>query len=76
MHERDVTLAWRNLFQNKKVCKESVAQAEELLDGLSGESPLHLRLANELEELRELLDDSPKPVAPKKKPRATSTRKT
>jgi hypothetical protein len=76
VHERDVTLAWRNLFQNKKVSAESVAQAEQLLDGLSGESPLHLRLANELEELRGMVDGAPKPIAPKKKPRAVSTRKT
>jgi hypothetical protein len=50
--ERDVLLAWRGLFLGKEVTPESLDKAEELLDGLSGESPLHLRLANELAELK------------------------
>ena len=54
MDERDVIIAWRNLFQGKEIDRDALAKAEELLDGLSGESPLHLRLANELEELRKL----------------------
>jgi hypothetical protein len=52
--ERDVRNAWRNLFHGQEVTSESLAKAEALLDGLSGESPLHFRLAKELEELRKL----------------------
>lgn len=54
MDERDVRNAWRNLFHGQEVTSESLAKAEALLDGLSGESPLHFRLAKELEELRKL----------------------
>jgi hypothetical protein len=52
VNERDVLLSWRNLFLGKEVTAEAIAEAEELLDGLAGESPLHLRLGNELEELK------------------------
>ena len=55
MDEREVTIAWRNLFQGKEITQDVLAKAEALLDGFSGESPLHFRLANELEELRKLL---------------------
>ena len=54
MDERDVRNAWRNLFQGQEVTSDSLAKAEALLDGLSGESPLHFRLAKELEDLRKL----------------------
>jgi hypothetical protein len=52
--ERDVINSWRSLFHGKEVTTDSIAKAEALLDGLSGESPLHLRLAKELEELQKL----------------------
>jgi hypothetical protein len=54
LDEREVTFAWRTLFRGKEITPEALAQAEALLDGLSGESPLHLRLANELEELKKI----------------------
>jgi hypothetical protein len=54
MDEHYVTLAWRNLFRGQEITPEALAKAETLLDGLGGESPLHLRLTNELEELRKL----------------------
>lgn len=60
MDEREVNIAWRNLFWGKEVTSESLSQAEALLDGLSGESPLYLRLANELEELKRLSKTRPK----------------
>ena len=52
MNERDILIAWRNIFQADGVNEQSLAKAEDLLESLSGESPLHLRLANELEELK------------------------
>ncbi len=61
MDEREVLLAWRSLFVGKQATPETLAEAEALLDGLSGESPLHLRLAGELAELAK------GPPAPKKK---------
>jgi hypothetical protein len=54
LYERDVLNTWRNLFDGKEVTTESLAKAETLLDGLSGESPLQIRLAKELEEMRDL----------------------
>jgi hypothetical protein len=52
MDERDLLIAWRNIFQADGVNEESLAKAEVLLEESSGESPLHLRLATELEELK------------------------
>jgi hypothetical protein len=60
LDEREVTIAWRNLFHGKEMTSDSLAKAEALLDGLSGESPLYLRLTNELEELRELAKSTSK----------------
>lgn len=60
MDERGVTIAWRNLFQSHEITQETLAKAEALLDGVSGESPLYLRLASELEELRKLAKTSSK----------------
>jgi hypothetical protein len=54
LDERDVTLAWQSLFRGKEITRDALAKADALLDGLSGESPLHLRLANELGELKKL----------------------
>jgi hypothetical protein len=54
LDERDVTRAWQNLFKGKEVTPDALMKAEELLDGLSGESPLHLRFANELAELKKM----------------------
>jgi len=56
MDERDVLRIWREIFPNKDVTPEALAKADDLLDGLSGESPLHLRLAKELAELKKLPD--------------------
>ena len=51
MDEREVLNTWRHLFRDKQHTTEILVKAEELLAGLSGESPLHLRLAGELSEL-------------------------
>jgi hypothetical protein len=61
LDERDVLRKWRDVFRGNEVNAQTLAQAEALLEDLSGESPLHLRLANELEELKR------GPKAPKKK---------
>jgi hypothetical protein len=52
MDEREVLRAWRELFHNGKITSEILVQAEAFLEGLSGESPLRIRLAAELEELQ------------------------
>lgn len=52
MDERDVIRKWRDLFRGQGATPQTLVEAEELLDGLSGESPLHIRLAGELEELK------------------------
>jgi hypothetical protein len=45
---------WRKLFHDQEITSETMGKAERLLDGLSLESPLRLRLATELEEIRKL----------------------
>ena len=52
MDERDVMRKWRDLFQGQGATPQTLVADEEFLDGLSGESPLHLRLAGELDELK------------------------
>lgn len=52
MDERELLLAWRHLFRGQATTQETLAKAAELLESVSGESPLYLRLANELEELK------------------------
>ncbi len=53
MDEREITNAWRTLFRGGvEITPEELATAEAMLDGMSGESPLHIRLSNELEELK------------------------
>jgi hypothetical protein len=64
LDERDVTLAWRNLFHGKEITPESLVKAESILDGMNGESPLQLRLANELADLKKL-NQPPKPRSKK-----------
>ena len=64
MDEREVLRMWRTLFLGGEITPDKLASAEALLDGLSGESPLHLRLANELRELNKGA------APPKKKPAA------
>jgi hypothetical protein len=52
MDEREILRKWRDVFSGNEVSPETLAQAEALLEGLSGESPLQFRLASELKELK------------------------
>ena len=52
LNESDITMMWRKLFHGREITGETLAQAEALLDGLSPESPLRLRLTTELKEIR------------------------
>ena len=54
LDERDVLNKWRSLFTGKEITSDSLTKGSALLNGLSGESPLHLRLAKELEDIRKL----------------------
>jgi hypothetical protein len=45
---------WRNLFHGKEVTEKSLNEAEELLDDLSPESPLRVRLSTELAEIQKM----------------------
>jgi hypothetical protein len=49
--ERDVAMLWRKLLSGHDVTPEKVAEAQALLDGLSPENPLRMRLTRELDEL-------------------------
>jgi hypothetical protein len=50
--ERDVLNAWRTLFRGESPTTQTWATAESLLNRLNGESPIRIRLAAELDELR------------------------
>jgi len=54
LNERDVTTQWRRLFDGEKITGASLAKAEALLDSMNPESPLRMRLATELKEIRQL----------------------
>lgn len=52
--EAEVQRSFNQLFKGGERRPELFERAEELLDELRPESPLRLRLSNELEELRKL----------------------
>jgi hypothetical protein len=54
LNERDVTTLWRKRFQGQRTTPELLSEAEALLDRLSRESPLRVRRAKELEDIRKL----------------------
>jgi hypothetical protein len=54
LNERHITVQWRELFRGKGITSAVVSDAHVLLDSLSPESPLRIRLATELEEIKKL----------------------
>jgi hypothetical protein len=60
MNERDVTTRWRELFKGQAITPALLKQADALLSRLSCESPLRVRLAEELKEIRALPNNSKK----------------
>lgn len=58
MNERDVTSRWRELFKGQAVTPALLKQADALLGRLSSESPLRVRLAEELKDIRALPNNS------------------
>lgn len=61
LDERDATRMWQRLFRGQAVTSQTLAEAESVVDNLRPESPLRLRLSQELEEIRALqLNGKPK----------------
>ncbi len=54
--ESEVSRSWTRLFTAGDPTEETFESAESLLDGLRPESPLRLRLSQELEELKKIHD--------------------
>ena len=54
--ESEVSRSWTRLFKKSDYTEETFESAETLLDGLRPESPLRLRLSQELEELKKMHD--------------------
>ena len=52
--ENEVSRSWNRLFKDGNFSSETFDSAEEMLDELRAESPLRLRLSNELEELKKI----------------------
>ncbi len=56
--ESEVQQSYRQLVYRNDIDKKAIDRAENLLDELRPESPLRMRLWNELQELRKLKIDS------------------
>ena len=54
LDERDATRMWHQLFRGQAITPQTLVEAETLVNELSPESPLRLRLSTELEEIRSL----------------------
>jgi hypothetical protein len=52
MDEREIVNAWHKIFRGGQLTPEILASAEQLLNHISGESPIRFRLERELEELK------------------------
>jgi hypothetical protein len=52
LSQQDVTLMWRQLFQDSHITSETIAKAEALLNSLSPENPLRHRLGKELVQIQ------------------------
>jgi hypothetical protein len=74
INEGQVALQWQRLFSNQKVTPECLELADELIEQLRSESPLRFRLAQELQEIRQLESPETNQVKPRK--RKTLTKKT
>ena len=55
LSEQTIANRWRNLFQGGHITKDAIRSAEEMIDQLPPESPLRVRLDNELRELRNVV---------------------
>jgi hypothetical protein len=53
--EAEVQRSFRKLFGRGEINQDVIERAEQLIDQLRDESPLRLRLTDELEELRQLV---------------------
>ncbi|TWU29764.1 hypothetical protein [Bythopirellula polymerisocia] len=54
MNESDATREWRQLFEGQSITTQLLVKAESLVGQLPSESPLRLRFATEIDELRHL----------------------
>ena len=54
LKERDATHLWRKLFHGQAVTSQLLSKAELLVGELHSESPLRLRFAREISELRSM----------------------
>jgi hypothetical protein len=52
--ETDATRLWRKLFRGQTITSQLLAEAELLISRLPSESPLRLRFATEVTEMRKL----------------------
>ncbi len=66
MTERDATTMWRTLFNGQSITEASLDKAEAILDSMNPESPLRMRLATELQELRKLAKRSGRRKTPER----------
>ena len=54
LEDREVLMLWRKLFRGQAITMETMERAESLLNELGQESPLRIRLAQELKDIERL----------------------
>jgi hypothetical protein len=54
--ESEFQIEWRRLFNGKRVRKETVRKARNLVNQLSPESPLRVRFGKDLDEIEAIVD--------------------
>jgi hypothetical protein len=54
LSEQTIADRWNQLFKDGHITSETIRAAEEMIDQLPPESPLRLRLDNQLSELRNM----------------------
>ena len=66
LSEHQVIIEWRKLFHSADVTAGTIHEAQHLLEQMSPESPLRVRLGDELTELNALVDSKRKGNAKRK----------
>lgn len=72
LSEHDATRLWQRLFRGQPITALSIQEAETVLGNMPPESPLKLRLSQELDEIRNLQESEQAREARESAPRGGS----
>lgn len=59
LDERDASRLWQQLFRGQSITSLTLSEAALLIEDMHPESPLRLRFARELDEIRSLHQEAP-----------------